>query len=114
MKRSPLVALVLVLAFTAAAFLADVTGRWTASVETPNGPFEIVYSFEASGETLTGSLETPNGPVPIREGTVSGNDIAFVIDIMGGAVRHTGTVAGDSLVLRSEWGELTLVRAAAE
>lgn len=114
MKRSPLIALVLVAAFTAAAFLADVTGRWAGSVDTPNGAFEIVYSFEASGETLTGSLETPNGSVPIREGTVSGNDIAFVIDIMDSAVRHTGTVTGDTLLLRSEWGELTLVRAPAE
>lgn len=114
MRRSPLLALVLILALTAAAFVANVTGRWTGSVSTPNGDFEIVYTFEAAGETLTGALETPNGNVPIREGTVNGDEIGFVIDIMDSAVRHTGTVTGDTLILRSEWGELTLVRTPAE
>ena len=110
MRRSPLLALVPILALTAAAFVADISGRWAGSVATPNGDFEIVYLFEATGETMTGSLETPNGAIPIRDGTVSGNEIGFVIDIMDSAVRHSGTVSGDTLILRSEWGELTLVR----
>ena len=114
MRRSPLLALVLILAFGAAAFFADITGRWVGSVSTPNGDFQIVYTFQATGETLTGALETPNGSGPIRDGTVNGDEIAFVIDIMDGAMRHTGTVTGDTLVLRSDFGELKLVRTPAE
>lgn len=117
-SRSPLLALVLLLAVTATAFAADITGRWLGRVSTPNGDFELVYNFQVQGETLTGALSTPNGDLPLQDGKVSGDNLSFTMSFGENPVAYTGVVKGDTIVLTSNWGgedrELILTRAPAE
>ena len=118
MARSPLLALVLLLGFTAVAFAADITGRWLGSVSTPNGDFELVYNFQVQGETLTGALTTPGGDLPISEGKITGDNFTFTMTFNENPVAYRGTVKGDTIVLTSNWGgqdrELILTRAPAQ
>lgn len=118
MSRSPLLALVLLLGFTAVAFAADITGRWVGKIATPNGEWELVYDFQVNGEALTGALSTPNGELPISDGKVVGDAISFTMTFGDNPVPYQGTVNGDTIVLKSNWGgqerELILTRALAE
>ena|SRR6516165_7689207 len=87
-----------------------VAGKWNASVDTPNGPFMLVFEFivEAAGK-LTGSLQNEFiGSIPIKDGTVNGNDITFKLSIEGGPngtmnIGYKGTVKGDELSLTSKF-----------
>jgi hypothetical protein len=54
---------------------ADVDGKWTGSVDTPNGAFPVTFVFKAEGSTLTGST----GPT----GVVSPTEIKLRSEIMG-------------------------------
>ena len=40
--------------------LADgIDGKWPGTIDTPNGPVRVAYSFKAMGEQLTGSSADP-------------------------------------------------------
>ena len=43
--------LVLILLLGMPAFAADVDGRWTGMVSTPNGDVAVNFTFKAEGET---------------------------------------------------------------
>jgi hypothetical protein len=103
MSRSPLLALVLLLGFTAVAVAADITGRWTGKVSTPNGEFELVYNFQVQGETLTGALTFPGGDIPISDGKIDGDSFSFTMSFNDNTIPYQGTVNGDTIVLKSQW-----------
>jgi hypothetical protein len=87
-----------------------VAGKWNATVDTPNGPFMLLFEFivDAAGK-LTGSLQNEFiGSVPIKDGTINGNDITFKLSIDGGPngamnIGYRGTVKGDELSLTSKF-----------
>jgi hypothetical protein len=63
-----------------AAFAADVDGKWTGTMATPNGDVPVNFTFKADGATLNGSTMGPDGgEIPIKEGKVDGNNISFSI-----------------------------------
>jgi hypothetical protein len=63
-----------------AAFAADVDGKWSGTMSTPNGDVPVNFTFKADGATLNGSTMGPDGgEVPIKEGKVDGNNISFSI-----------------------------------
>ena len=91
-------ALVLGLLLVAApAFAADVDGKWSGSIEGPEGAIQIGFEFKADGTMLTGSNTGPDGAMtPIKDGKVDGNNITFAVDIdFGGmpfTINYTGVV----------------------
>lgn len=99
------------LALLAVPAMADgIAGKWNASVATDQGPFALVFEFAVDGGKLTGSMSNDFiGAIPIADGTVKGNDIAFklTINIDGGPgpmnISYTGTVKGDELALKSKF-----------
>lgn len=93
---------------SAPAFAAGVDGDWSGSLDTPNGPVEVSYSFKADGATLTGSTTGPDGAkLPIKDGKVAGDNISFTVDVdMGGnamTFKYTGVVAADSIALTTDF-----------
>lgn len=93
-----------------AAAADGVAGKWNASVDSPQGPFAMVFEFAVDGGKLTGSLQNDFiGSIPLQDGTVKGNDIAFKLTIaMEGLpeplkISYTGTVKGDELALKSKF-----------
>jgi hypothetical protein len=92
---------VLALVIAALAFGADVTGKWTASFDTQIGVQNYTYNFKVDGSKLTGTAKSQFGETAITEGTVNGDDIAFVesLDMQGQPLRieYKGKVAGDEI-----------------
>ena len=81
------------------AAVADLTGKWTGAVRTPNGDFPLSYTFKVDGETLTGTAETQAGSTPITDGKISGNNFTFGLDFNGTALKNTGKFYGDSITV---------------
>jgi hypothetical protein len=64
------------------AFAADVDGKWSGSISTPNGDFPQSFTFKADGPTLTGSMAGMDGaPIPIKDGKVDGANISFSVTL---------------------------------
>jgi hypothetical protein len=92
---------VLALVMVALALGADVTGKWTASFDTQIGVQNYTYNFKVDGSKLTGTAKSQFGETAITEGTVNGDDIAFVenLDFQGQPLRieYKGKVTGDEI-----------------
>lgn len=89
----------------AGAFAADLTGKWSGKVETPNGSRDVTYTFKQDGDKLTGSVPGMQGTeTPITEGSVKGDDVTFsVVRTFNGQERKTtynGKVSGGELKLK--------------
>jgi hypothetical protein len=102
------------------AFAADVDGKWTTTLDTPNGPIQINYVFKAQGAKLSGSSIGPDGnPIQIENGKVDGSKISFslTLDLGQGPAtfNYTGQVAPGEIKLHSEFNgmpfDFTLTKA---
>jgi hypothetical protein len=90
------------------AFAADIDGKWSGPIDTPNGPVTVNYTFKADGGTLTGATLTPDGAaVPIKDGKITGNKVTFslTLDFGGGPTEfaYSGELAAGALKLHSEF-----------
>ena len=108
--RYRILAVVVVLGMiSAAAFAADISGKWVTEFAGRDGgePMKITYTFKANGSNLTGSTTGPQGETPISEGKITGDDISFVVKMdMGGnemKLKYKGKVAGDEIRLTMEF-----------
>jgi hypothetical protein len=103
--------LALALAFllaSAVAFAGDLDGKWSGSIDSPNGPVTIGFTFKTDGATLTGTSTGPDGSVSmISKGKITGDKIAFdlAVDMQGTAMtfNYTGVVAGNEIKLHTEF-----------
>ena len=99
--RQLILAFALVLGTADAALAADVTGTWTAEFDTQIGVQKYVFTFKVDGEKLTGTTTGMNGDVPITDGSIKGDAVAFnvVANFNGTDVKivYKGTVAGDEI-----------------
>ena len=90
------------------AFAADIDGKWTGSISTPNGDLPQTFTFKADGATLTGSLEfMPGMAIPITEGKVDGNNVSFTVNLDFGMpfkLTYTGVVSGNELKVKGDSG----------
>jgi len=97
--RSTLIAFVLL---AGSCFAADVDGKWTGTMSTPNGDVPVSFTFKADGTTLTGSTQGPDGgDVKISDGKTDGKNISFTITFdFGGmplALNYKGVVSKDTI-----------------
>jgi len=100
MKRFAAAALLLV--FAGVAFAADVDGKWTGTMTTPNGDVPVGFTFMADGDKLNGSTMGPDGAeVKISNGKIDGSNISFSITFdFGGmpiTLNYKGAVAKDQI-----------------
>ena len=110
MKTLLCVCAALVLALAAvSARAADVTGTWTATMSTPNGDFQLSFTFKQDGTTVTGSVLGPQG-----------DQLTFKVSFNGMTINHDGTISpsGDEIKLSTKAdsgdfpaNEMTLKRA---
>lgn len=90
----------------ASGFAADVDGKWTGSVSTPNGDFPQTFTFKANGAALSGSFVFMEGmEIPIADGKVDGNNISFSVTLDFGMpfkLTYTGVVSGNELKIKGD------------
>lgn len=121
LMKTRFAAALMFVASTLPAFAADVTGKWTGQMKTPNGEISLEFNFRQEGSTLTGSVQGPQGDAsPISDGRVEGDKVTFVVKVGDGpiVIHHEGTVSGDTIKLSSKveegdfpGGEITLTKA---
>jgi hypothetical protein len=75
-----------------AAVVADLSGKWTGVVKTPDGQdVTLTYVMKVDGDKLTGTGEANGNTVTINEGKINGNDFTFKItDTEGLVIPHSG------------------------
>jgi hypothetical protein len=103
MKKLLVTVFALVLS-AATALAADVTGKWSGEMKTPDGnAFPISYSLKQDGMKVTGTTEGPGGTIEIQDGKVDGEKVTFSINFEGGngpmKITFTGTLTGEELTM---------------
>lgn len=94
--------LAIALLLVSAAFAADVDGKWTGTMSTPNGDVPVGFTFKADGAKLDGSTMGPDGKeIKIADGKVDGSNITFTVTIdfqgMPIMMNYKGAVAKDQI-----------------
>jgi len=97
---------------TTAAYSADISGRWRAEVETPNGVQKYLYTFQTDGEKLTGRAEVEGARArqsDLTMGRISGDALSFVemVSFQGGELRieYLGKLEGDAIRFSRKVGD---------
>jgi hypothetical protein len=112
--------LIAVLLCAVSCFAADVDGKWTGSISTPNGDLPVSFVFKADGATLTGTTTGPDGSeVKIANGKVDGKNITFAVTFdFGGngvTINYKGVVDMGQIKLTADFNgmpfELTVKKA---
>lgn len=82
-------------AFSSAAnrFLADLSGTWNVSVQTPDQAVTSVLVVAQKGDSLSGTLESEIGRAPVT-GRVKGDTVSFVFSLDMGGQALTVSAAG--------------------
>jgi hypothetical protein len=106
MRTTGLIALLAML--SAPAFAGNIDGKWTGSIDTPNGPVQLTYVFASKGTELTGTAAGPDGnATPLEHGKIEGDKVSFSLTFNFGqpmTFAYTGTLSGKQLKLHSDMG----------
>jgi hypothetical protein len=99
--------LAVALLLASAAFAADVDGKWTGTMSTPNGDVPVAFTFMADGAALNGSTMGPDGAeIKIKDGKVDGSNISFTVTFdfqgMPFTLNYKGAVAKDEIKFQIE------------
>lgn len=100
----------MILVLACSAFAADITGKWKALAQGPDGGegMEIVFNFKVDGDKLTGTVDGPMGQTEISEGKVEGDTIAFTVATNDFKIVHKGKVSGDEIKMKVDIGDNTM------
>jgi hypothetical protein len=86
-------------------------GNWKGTRETPNGTFEVNYTFKVEGKDLTGTWKTQFGETKLENGKVDGKKFSYSISFNDRKIDYTGEVVNDNeLAIKNEMGEMKLAR----
>jgi len=95
--------------FSIVALAADLSGTWTAAVETDAGTGTPTFVFKQTGDQLTGTYSGALGEAKLT-GTVKGNQVTWSFDASptGEAIKvtYSGTLDGDKIKGTVELGSL--------
>ncbi len=90
----------ILIAMTTLLTAADVAGTWTASFDTQVGQQMYTYTFKVAAGKLTGTAKSNLGEGTV-EGTVNGDDVAFVEHLnyqgMTLDIPYKGKISGDEI-----------------
>ncbi len=99
-KLFSLAALLCALCLTLSA--ADVTGKWKAEFQTPDGSTRTTtFTFKVDGAKLTGVAASSRGDAEIKDGRVNGDEISFYVVRKFGdnemKLNYAGKVSGSEI-----------------
>lgn len=76
-------------------------GTWNTTIDSPMGSQSGTLELQTDAGSLSGSINGPQGTMEFSGGTVSGNDLAWNVEMtqpMAMTLEFTATVDGDNLV----------------
>jgi hypothetical protein len=88
-----------------------IDGNWKGTRETPNGTFEVNYTFKVEGNVLTGTWKSQFGETKLQNGKVDGKKISYTISLNDITVNSTGELISENeILIKNERGEMKLTR----
>lgn len=88
-----------------------IDGNWKGTRETPNGTFEVNYTFKVEGKDLTGTWKTQFGESKLENGKIDGKKFSYTIAFNDRKMDYTGEVVSENEVtVKSERGEMKLTK----
>jgi hypothetical protein len=88
-----------------------IDGNWKGTRETPNGTFEINYTFKVEGDQLNGTWKTQFGEAKLEKGKVDGKKFSFTVSFNEMTINNTGElVSDDEMTIKNERGKMKLAR----
>ena len=86
-------------------------GKWTMTLETPHGTFEMTFDLTVDGEKIGGTLTSDQTGVAPIKGTFADGKIAMAADVAQGIEFHFTFKDRDTLTgnLSSQMGDLACV-----
>jgi len=91
----------LVPAARAAAQETSVAGIWELSWETPRGAQTVTVTFKQDGTEVTGTAQMRMGEVPVKDGSLKGDQLTFALEFGRGdrtfSQSFAATVKGDTM-----------------
>lgn len=88
-----------------------IDGNWKGTRETPNGTFEINYTFKVEGNALKGTWKTQFGEATLENGKVDGKKFSYSISFNDMTINNTGELlSNDEILIKNERGEMKLTR----
>lgn len=109
MKSKFLFAAAASLLLAVSSFAADISGKWAAEMQGPQGTMTTTFTFKAEGEKLTGTVSGRGGDTAITDGVIKGDEVSFnVTRTMNGnemKMAYKGKVAGDEIKMTRTVGE---------
>ena len=95
--------------FGAALLGADIDGKWTGEVQTPDGnSVPITMNFKTDGDKVTGTITGPSGDVNISDGKMDGDTVSLSINVDADGqqlpFKCSGELKDDELKMNLEGG----------
>ena len=88
-----------------------IDGNWKGTRETPNGTFEINYTFKVEGSEVKGTWKTQFGEAPLEKGKIDGKKFSFTVSFNDITLNSTGEVINENeILIKNERGEMKLTR----
>jgi len=88
-----------------------IDGNWKGTRETPNGTFEINYSFKVEGKVVTGVWKTQFGESKLEDGKIDGKKFSYSISFNDTKMTSTAELINENEILvKNERGEMKLTR----
>jgi hypothetical protein len=99
---------ILLLVFSIAGNAQKLDGNWKGKMSTPNGDMELLFTFKANAESLTGAVKSEMGSIPIENGKINGNNFSFDVNANGQVISNTGVLEGNVVKLSAPMMETPL------
>ncbi|HEY6502627.1 MAG TPA: hypothetical protein VIZ28_01510 [Chitinophagaceae bacterium] len=88
-----------------------IDGNWKGTRETPNGNFEVNYTFKVEGSEVKGTWKTQFGEASLEKGKIDGKKFSFTISFNDITINSTGEVINENeILIKNERGEMKLTR----
>jgi len=88
-----------------------IDGNWKGSRETPNGTFEVNYTFKVEGNVVTGTWKTQFGEAKLEDGKIDGKKFTYTISLNDVKITSTAELINDNEILvKNDRGEMKLTR----
>lgn len=85
----------------------SIDGNWKGSRETPNGTFEVNYTFKVEGTELKGTWKTQFGEAQLEKGKIEGKKLSFTISFNDITINSTGEIINENeILIKNDRGEI--------
>jgi hypothetical protein len=88
-----------------------IDGNWKGTRETPNGTFEVTYTFKVEGNVVTGTWKTQFGEAKLEDGKIDGKKFTYTISFNEIKINSTAELINENeIVVKNDRGEMKLTR----